>query len=160
MEFVEGFLRLVRHLNREGVAYVLVGGAAMNVHGLVRATEDIDLFIQPTEDNIARLRAALHATWDDPAIDEITASDLCGEYPAIRYGPPKATLYLDLISRLGEATRYENLRFQTVNVRGEHVRVATPGALHRMKRNTVRPIDRADADSLQRVFNCEGDDET
>ena len=152
MEFVEEFLRLIRNLNANGVSYVLVGGVAMNVHGLVRATEDIDLFIEPNAANIERLRAALHATWIDPSIDEITAEDLCGEYPAIRYGPPSGTLYLDLITRLGEATQYSDVQFETVRVQNEDVRVATPQTLHRMKRNTVRPIDEADAAALRRVF--------
>ncbi|NKC14096.1 MAG: hypothetical protein GKR94_18490 [Gammaproteobacteria bacterium] len=34
-----------------GVEYVLIGGAALNVHGIVRATEDIDLMVRPDADN-------------------------------------------------------------------------------------------------------------
>ncbi len=36
---------LARELNRLGVAYVVVGGFAINSLGFVRATEDIDLLI-------------------------------------------------------------------------------------------------------------------
>ena len=36
---------LARELNRLGVAYVVVGGFAINRLGFVRATEDIDLLI-------------------------------------------------------------------------------------------------------------------
>ncbi len=39
--------------------YALLGAAAMGVHGLVRATEDIDLFMRATADNVGRLRDAL-----------------------------------------------------------------------------------------------------
>ncbi len=155
MEFVDEFLRLIRNLNAKGVHYIVVGGVAMNVHGLVRATEDVDLFIEPTPENIALLRDALHATWTDPSIEEITAEDLCGEYPAVRYGPPSGNLYLDLITRLGETTHYADLEYESVHVQNELVRVATPRSLHRMKQNTVRPIDRADADALQRAFDLE-----
>ena len=38
------------------------------------------------------------------------------------------------------------------------VRIATPRALYRMKRDTVRPIDRADADALRRRFAIEDGD--
>ena len=37
---------LVAALNEERVPYALCGGLAMAVHGLVRATEDIDLLVQ------------------------------------------------------------------------------------------------------------------
>ena len=57
MDF-ERFLDLVKALTREGVEYVLVGGVALNLHGIVRATEDVDLFIRPSEDNVDRLKRA------------------------------------------------------------------------------------------------------
>jgi hypothetical protein len=38
MDF-DTLLDLLRALAREGVDYVLVGGVALNVHGIVRATE-------------------------------------------------------------------------------------------------------------------------
>jgi hypothetical protein len=97
---------------------VVVGGVALNILGLVRATEDLDLFVRPDPDNIHRLRVALKAVWADPDIDQITAEDLCGDYPAIRYGPPEGTLYLDILTRLGEATSYSDLQFQEKEVEG------------------------------------------
>src|SRR5688572_6300196 len=96
-------------MNAEGVDYVVVGGVAMNLHGVVRATEDLDVFIRPDAANVEKLRRALKAVWTDPSIDEITAEDLCGEYPAVRYGPPEGDFYLDILTRLGEATSYADL---------------------------------------------------
>ena len=40
---------LVAALNKEDVPYALCGGLAMAMHGFVRATEDIDLLIQPCD---------------------------------------------------------------------------------------------------------------
>ncbi len=37
------------------VEYAVVGGVAVNAHGYVRATHDLDLFIRPTEENARRL---------------------------------------------------------------------------------------------------------
>ncbi len=34
-------------LHRYGVAYKVFGGVALNLHGLARATEDLDIFIAP-----------------------------------------------------------------------------------------------------------------
>src|SRR5690606_36192504 len=48
--------RVLAALQREGVAYVLVGSMGMAAHGLIRATRDIDLFVEPSEDNVDRLK--------------------------------------------------------------------------------------------------------
>lgn len=155
MDALDDALRVIASLNRAGVDYVVVGGTALNLHGLVRATEDLDVFVRPDPENIERLRAALKAVWPDPEIDQITADDLCGEYPAVRYGPPEGDLYLDIMTRLGDATRFSDLRAEDKEVAGVRVRLATPGTLYRMKRDTVRPIDRADALALRAAFDVD-----
>lgn len=149
---IEKLLALFKELDQRRVDYVLVGGVAMSLHGLVRATEDIDLFVPPDADNVARLKDALRAVWDDPDIDQIQAGDLTGEYPTIRYGPPGEVFVVDLLSRLGSAFRFRDLEAETVMVEGVRVRVATPRTLYRMKKGTVRPIDHADAAALREKF--------
>lgn len=151
MDF-DKFLELLRALAREGVDYVLVGAVALGLHGLVRATEDVDLFIRPDGENVERLKRALRSVWDDPDIAGITAQDLAGEYPAIRYGPPGEGFVIDLLSRLGSAFAFEDVEAETLTLEGVPVRVATPATLYRMKKGTVRPIDRADAAALKEKF--------
>jgi len=158
VDALDDALRVIASLNEAGVEYVVVGGVALNIHGLVRATEDLDIFVRPDPDNIARLRLALKAVWADPEIDQITADDLCGDYPAVRYGPPQGELYLDILTRLGEATHFSDLQVQEKEIEGVLVRVATPRTLYRMKRDTVRPIDKADAMALRSAFNLGEDD--
>jgi hypothetical protein len=152
-------LRILNALGEHQVEYILVGGAALNVHGLVRATQDVDLFIAPSPENVDRLKSALRALWDDPSIDEISAEDLCGDYPAVRYGPPIGSIFLDILTRLGEAFRYEDLRAEDVVAGDTTVRVATPRTLYEMKRNTVRLVDRADAAALRDAFELSDDGE-
>jgi len=84
MDF-ERFLDLLRALASEGVEYVLVGVVALNLHGIVRATEDVDLFIRPSGDNVDRLKRALGSLWNDREIGEISAEDLIGDSPTIRW---------------------------------------------------------------------------
>jgi hypothetical protein len=75
-------LRVLGAFEAAGLDYVLIGATAMGVHGLIRATEDIDLFVNATADNIERLRAALSTAYDaDPNIQDISTDDLLGEYP-------------------------------------------------------------------------------
>lgn len=145
-------LAVFRALKEEGVDYILVGGAAMNVHGLVRATEDVDLFIKTDAQNIAGLRRALRRVWDDPEIEQITVDDLAGDYAVVRYGPPDEDFVIDIMSRLGDAFVYEDLQGEDIELGEVTVRVATPATLYKMKRDTVRPIDKADAEALERFF--------
>jgi hypothetical protein len=157
VDALDDAVRVIASLNDANVDYVVVGGVALNLHGLVRATEDLDIFVRPDPDNIDRLRDALRRVWNDPDIDQITADDLCGDYPAVRYGPPEGTLYLDILTRLGEATAFDDLEVEVKNAQGVPVRLATPRTLYRMKKDTVRPIDHSDANALRVAFELDED---
>ena len=154
---LDRFLVLLRALNREGVEYVVIGAVALGLHGLARATEDVDLFVRPTSDNVAGLKRALSAVWSDPDIETIDAGQLAGEYPVIRYGPPDGAFTLDILARLGERFEYDDIEAGVVEMEGESVPVATPRMLYVMKRDTLRPLDRADAAALRRAFGLEDD---
>ncbi|MBM3791464.1 MAG: nucleotidyl transferase AbiEii/AbiGii toxin family protein [Acidobacteria bacterium] len=146
-------LKVLRSFDEQGVDYVLIGATAMAFHGLVRATEDVDLLIRAASENIERLRGALRAAYGgDPNVEDIRAEDLLGDYPAVRYYPPSGDLFLDILTRLGDAASYENVDSEVKDVEGIHVRVATPAALYRLKKGTVRPIDRQDAAALRERF--------
>ncbi len=136
--------------------YVLVGSMAMAVHRVPRATEDVDFFVAPDEANVERLRRALFEAYADPSVFEISSDDLAGEYPVVRYGPPEPnTFVIDLIGRVGDAYSFDDIESGTVDVEGQTARVATPRMLYVMKRDTVRPQDRADAARLREEFGLE-----
>ena len=143
-------LRVLRAFEEAGLDYVLIGATAMGFHGVIRATEDVDLFVRATPDNIDRLRRALRTAYaGDAQIDEITAADLLGDYPAVRYYPPSGDLYFDVMTRLGDAASFGTVDAEIKEVEGIRVRVATPAALYRLKRGTVRPLDQQDAEALR-----------
>jgi hypothetical protein len=146
-------LRVLRAFQDQNLEYVLIGATAMGFHGLVRATEDVDLIIRPTSENVERLRKALQETYsNDPSIQDIRTEDLLGDYPAVRYYPVNGDLFFDILTRLGEAASYETVESQVLEVEGVRVRVATPQALYKLKKDTVRPIDRQDAAALRERF--------
>jgi hypothetical protein len=66
---------LARELNRLGVAYVVVGGFAINRLGFVRATEDIDLLVARDKANQVLLKKALEIL-PDRAIKELGDEDI------------------------------------------------------------------------------------
>ena len=152
-------LVLLRAFEAEQLEYVLVGATAMGFHGLVRATEDLDLFVHATAGNLERLRRSLRSAYpEDSSIDEIRDSDLLGEYPSVRYYPPTGDLYLDIMTRLGEAANYDSVEKEIKLVEGIRVSVATPAALYRLKRDTLRPLDRRDAAVLAERFGLKDTD--
>jgi hypothetical protein len=146
-------MRVLRAFEAAGLEYVLIGAAAMGFHGLVRATEDLDLFIRATAENIEKLRAAFRAVYEgDPHINDISSADLLGEYPSVRYVPPSGNLYFDVMTRLGEVASFETIEAEVKEEDGTHIRVATPAALYRMKKGTIRAQDQVDAAALRERF--------
>lgn len=149
-------MRVLRAFAAAELEYVLIGATAMSFYGLVRATEAVDLFIRATSENVERLRAALSAVYEgDPHINEISSADLLGDYPAVRYYPPTGDLYFDVLTRLGEIADFESVEAEVQEIDGAQVRVATPAALYRLKRSTLRLQDRADAAALRERFDLQ-----
>ena len=147
-------MRVLRAFESAGLEYVIIGAAAMGFHGLIRATEAIDLFIRATPENIEKLRVALRTAYEgDPNINEISSTDLLGEYPALRYVPPTGDLYFDVLTRLGEIATFETIEAEVKEVGGTQVSVATPAALYRLKKGTVRAQDQVDAAALRERFS-------
>jgi len=152
-------LRILKAFESQGLEYVLIGATAMGLHGLIRATEDVDLLVRATEANIERLRCAFRSVYqDDPSIDEIRSDDLLGDYPAVRYYPPSGDLFFDVLTRLGEVATFDSVAAEVKDVEGIRVSVATPAALYRLKKNTVRPLDRRDAVALRERFNLKDEE--
>lgn len=144
-------------LAEEGVEFVVIGAMAMAAQGLPRATQDLDFFVAPRLDNLEALKRALRNLFDDPNVDQIDPEELIADYPAVEYVPPGGRFSLDVLTRLGEAFSWEEILAGSdeVAVGPLVVRVASPGMLYRMKRDTVRPQDRADAARLREAFGLE-----
>ena len=148
-------LDVFRAFERENVRYKVIGAVALNLLGLPRATQDLEIFIVSDEDNVALLRKALRSVFDDDSIDDITAADLSGEYPAIQYVPPSGTFHIDIISRLGDTFGYDDIEVEYRDIEGIRIPVATPRMLYLMKRDTIRLQDKADAERLRERFGLE-----
>jgi hypothetical protein len=149
---IDKVLELIAAMNREGVEYITFGAMALNAHGINRSTADADFFINPTADNVERLKRAIRAVWDDPAVEEIKVEDLAGDYPSVQYGPPAGDFTIDFVARLGSAYAYDELPWEVIALEGVPTRVVTAATLYDMKRDTVRPKDKIDALWLREKF--------
>ena len=144
--------RVLEALERRGVSYAVVGAVALNFLGYVRATEDLDIFIAPEKENVEALKAALTDVFHDPDIEQISADDLLGDYPAVQYVPPSGDFHVDVLTRLGTAFSFGDLEVQRVQVGELEVSVVSPRTLYLMKKDTVRAKDRMDAEVLRSMF--------
>ena len=66
--------RVCSLLNKHGAHYLVAGGHACILHGLVRTTEDVDILVEESEDNYGRVIAAL-SEMEDKAAAELTPAD-------------------------------------------------------------------------------------
>ena len=68
-------VRLCAALNAQGASYIVVGGMAVIQQGFLRATEDIDLLLESSRQNQAKVRKALEIL-PDQAVREMSEDDL------------------------------------------------------------------------------------
>ncbi|MDP2600335.1 MAG: hypothetical protein Q8P84_06345 [Deltaproteobacteria bacterium] len=52
---------LIKLLNDRHAEYLIIGAHALAAHGYTRATSDLDILINPAEENVTKVRAALEA---------------------------------------------------------------------------------------------------
>lgn len=62
------YLDLFRALDRENIRYVLIGGLALNIHGVERATMDIDLMLAMDTENLEAFSRAAESLEMTPVL--------------------------------------------------------------------------------------------
>jgi hypothetical protein len=142
---LEDLVGLCRSLNRESVRYVLIGGFAVILHGFVRGTKDIDLLIDPSEENVRALKRAM-SDLPDNAIGLI-ADDEVARYKVVRVADE---IVVDLLASACGVTYADALEggIEMRSIQGVSVPVATKDLLIRMK-DTVRESDAVDVRYLK-----------
>lgn len=143
---------LCRELNTRGAAYLVVGGFAIIEAGLPRTTGDVDLVIDPSLENEAKVFAAL-ATLPDGCVRELEAGEV-GKYLVVRVADE---ILVDLMAKASGIDYAEAAR--SVNVReldGVAIPFASPELLWRMKRRANREKDRGDLQFLRMWFEARG----
>jgi hypothetical protein len=53
------YVEMLNELSAAGADYLVIGAHALAVHGFLRATKDLDIWVRPTEENARRVWAAL-----------------------------------------------------------------------------------------------------
>lgn len=131
----------------EAVEFLLVGAYALAVHGLTRATGDIDLWVSTDDENARRVWRAL-GRFGAPLAD-LTVADLRRPDTVFQIGvAPQRIDVMTGIDGVDFATAWSQ-RID-VDIDGLTVPVLSRDVLIRNKRATGRPHDLADADWLEK----------
>jgi hypothetical protein len=94
------FAEMLSALSAAGARFLIVGAHALAAHGAPRATGDLDIWIQATSENAARVLTALRA-FGAPLFD-LTDADLCAPDTVFQIGlPPSRIDILTGISGVG-----------------------------------------------------------
>ena len=152
---------ILRALADKQVEFVVVGGVAVQAHGYLRATADLDIVPRPTLLNLSRLGEALGdleaEPWRARVGVPVTDPHLLKAMPLV----PLTTRFgrLDLLNiahTAGAPASFDalNERALVVELDGLQIAIAGLDDLIRMKRAAGRPHDLTDIASLTR-----GDDE-
>ena len=150
-------------LNHKEIDYLVVGGLAVNFHGVPRMTYDIDLMIHLVVGNINRLIALLN-TWDYASRAPVQPEELADEQMRalwIReknmqafsfYSDSQPLREIDVV--IDSPIEYEELKGRAIvfDLKGVKVPVISIGDLIEIKRKVGRKQDLSDIERLQRVL--------
>jgi len=139
----EDFLDLLRALSESHARFVVVGAHAMAVHGVPRATGDLDILVQPSSENAARVLEALRSFGAPVDAHGVTEDDLSVPGTVYQIGlPPRR---IDILTQISGVTFEEAWDSRlTLAISGLEVPVLGRAALARNKRAAGRDKDLAD----------------
>jgi len=127
------------------VEFAVVGGVAVNMHGYVRATNDLDIFIRPTEENAHAAFQALLAL--GVPLEGLVPGDLLDDEENLRFGP--AEDHIDVLPSIGEMSFEQVWRNRIVaEVEGVSIPFISKSDLIENKRQVGRLRDLADVEEL------------
>jgi len=142
---IDDLVAACKRLNEEDVKYVLVGGFAMNYYGFPRATEDIDLLVDPSDENILKIKSAL-SFLPDNAIKEVALDDV-KKYEVVRVVDE---ITIDLLKKACDIT-YEKAGIEYFEFKGVRIPIADIATMIKTKQG-VRPRDKEDLAFLMNVL--------
>ena len=147
------FEKLLVRLADAGVQFVVVGDIAVTLHGDVQLTEDVDILIARTPENLARLLGTL-ADYGEGFARELSAEDFPDEEGAIRIVEETEQSQIDIFTRM-TGQRFTDLIADAGEfpLSGRIIRFASKAALIRLKSASLRDKDRLDVAALRQLLD-------
>ena len=156
------FDALVRALEGASVRYMVAGGLAVNAHGYLRFTRDVDLVLQLSPENIEAAFSALTGIGYRPIVP-ITAADFADPAKRAAWVREKGMTVLNFWSEQHRDTPVDLFVTEPFDFEAEYgqalvkplgsieVRFVSIPALIRMKEIAGRPQDKIDIEFLRKL---------
>ena len=149
MKLQKDLREFVELLNARGVKYLVVGGYAVAFHGHPRYTGDIDLFVEPSDENSRRIEAVLDGFGFEGT--GLKAADFVKEGVIVQLGvPPNRIDLITSIDAVGFEEGWANKVEATLD--GVPVFFISKELLRKNKAATGRAQDIADLEAMGEVI--------
>lgn len=155
---------LLLELNRNKVDYVVIGGVALVLHGVVRLTVDLDLMLSMDEKNLKKLLVVMEKLGYKPNLpiegDELLDSSKRDEWVKNKnmlafsfINPASALALVDIM--VNQPVDYKELKKHCVEIglRDIKIPVASVADLIKLKKISAREQDMADIEALKKIVN-------
>lgn len=86
MKLTQDFQTIIQLLNSAGAEYIIAGGFAVALYGYPRYTGDIDIWINPSQENALKVLSILYQLGYDP--QDVNLEDLTTENVVVQLGYP------------------------------------------------------------------------
>ena len=145
--------RLLVALVRSGVDFAVVGGVAISLNGFVRATEDVDIIVNPAPENLVKLIESLKQ-WGEGWARELKKEDFAIEAGAIRL---IEDFGLDMFVAMREKTLADfRPRLRHLETGGVRIPYLAPEDLIFLKQDSWRDKDKLDVQAMREIIAREG----
>lgn len=149
---------LTKCFQKEKIPFAIIGGLALALHGIVRATIDIDLVISLSPENLKKAEDALKSLGLQSRIpvraediakfkDEYIRDKNLMAWSFVDYKNPTRQVDILIIHTL------EDIDFETIKVAGFKIPTATLVQLAKMKKQSGRPQDLVDLENINEKIN-------
>jgi hypothetical protein len=145
------FEELLELLLKNNVKFIVVGGLAVAMNGIVRTTDDVDILIADSAENITLLLHTLKSFGEGHA-SELSLEDFIDEEGAIRI---IEAFPLDIFVRI-QGMKYDDMQAMTAQYTmpyGLTVPFLHAKGLIALKTGSVREKDQFDVVALKALFN-------
>jgi hypothetical protein len=148
MIFTSDMKDFIALLEKHDVAYLVIGGFAVNYYGYVRTTQDFDLLLSPSRENAQKMMKVLKEFGFGEA--GISQEIMEVEGTAIHLGVEPNRI--DVLTRIRGASNKDIFsRKKRIRYLGVSMNIISMRDLLSSKRISKRPKDKADADELRKI---------
>jgi len=152
---------ILGEFQKHKIQYIVIGGIAVNLHGALRSTADLDILLEMNQDNLKQFLAILKSNnyHSKQPIDLIQIADRKNRECLVREKNLKAVNFykksgfeeVDVIIDAPFTFREAKKDIVWIKSGSARIPLLSIDGLIKMKKNTGRSIDKLDIDTLKRI---------